>query len=321
MKHLPDPVGEVLEQDADERRLRRNWEATRARLDGARRGPRFVLVGAAAVAAVVLLWPRVSTLWSPRAEGPITVEGAAPVPVEAVATPRVLRFDDASTIELAPGTAIAPTRNEATRFDLALASGRARFEVTPGGPREWTIDAGLARVRVLGTAFVVERQDTHVRVAVEHGHVRVEGALVRGGRRDLRDGESLVVERAPEVATRAVEETDEVAQVEVPEVVEPPGRATRDERTRWRELAERGEHDAAFAVLSGPGVAQRSEEASPRELLLLADVARLSGHPDDAVAPLTRLIERHRTHAEAPLAAITLARIHGSRARPADALR
>ncbi|MCB9604002.1 MAG: FecR domain-containing protein, partial [Sandaracinus sp.] len=220
MKHLPDPVGEVLDQDADERRLRRNWEATRARLDGERRAPRFVLVGAAAavVAAVVLLWPRVSATFSPRLEGPLTVEGAAPVPVEAVATPRVLRFDDASTIELAPGTAIAPTRNEATRFDIALARGRARFEVTPGGPREWTIDAGLARVRVLGTAFVVERDDAHVRVAVEHGHVRVEGALVRGGRIDLHDGESLLVERAAEVATR---ETGEPAHAREPGEGEP----------------------------------------------------------------------------------------------------
>ena len=46
-----------------------------------------------------------------------------------------------------------------------------------------------------------------------------------------------------------------------------------------------------------------------QELLLQADVARLSGHPDQAFAPLRRLLARHATDAQAPLAAFTLGRV------------
>jgi transmembrane sensor len=53
--------------------------------------------------------------------------------------------------------------------------------------------------------------------------------------------------------------------------------------------------------------------------LLLADVARLSGHPADAVVPLRRFLDAHASHPEAPLAAITLARVELALGRPAAA--
>jgi transmembrane sensor len=48
---------------------------------------------------------------------------------------------------------------------------------------------------------------------------------------------------------------------------------------------------------------------SPVELLLLADVARLSGHPAESVAPLSMLLASFGSDPRAPLAAFTLGRV------------
>ena len=48
----------------------------------------------------------------------------------------------------------------------------------------------------------------------------------------------------------------------------------------------------------------------PEELLVAADVARLSGHPSEAVQPLQRVVSAHRRNARAPLAAFTLGRVY-----------
>jgi transmembrane sensor len=65
-----------------------------------------------------------------------------------------------------------------------------------------------------------------------------------------------------------------------------------------------------------------SERAHVDELLALADVARLSGHPEEAVVPLTRLMEEHPTDPNASLAAFSLGRVEealGHEQRAADA--
>ena len=58
-------------------------------------------------------------------------------------------------------------------------------------------------------------------------------------------------------------------------------------------------------------------------LMLAADVARLSGHPEDAVPLLQKVVKEHRSHPRAVLAAFTLGRIlrrqMGRPARAADA--
>jgi transmembrane sensor len=89
----------------------------------------------------------------------------------------------------------------------------------------------------------------------------------------------------------------------------------------WRTLAERGEHAEAYEVLRPEGIAGRASRASARELLLLADVARLSGHPADAVAPLERLVAEHPSDPQAPLGAVILGRVYmDSLGRPQRAL-
>ncbi|TDF82400.1 FecR domain-containing protein [Pseudomonas sp. H9] len=74
---------------------------------------------------------------------------------------------------------------------VELLRGEAIFAVARQPQRPFIIDSGLARVRVLGTRFVVNRLPDRLRVSVDHGKVQVDSLS--------RPGESLVLE-AGEVA-------------------------------------------------------------------------------------------------------------------------
>jgi transmembrane sensor len=85
----------------------------------------------------------------------------------------------------------------------------------------------------------------------------------------------------------------------------------------WQTLAHEGQFEQAYRLAYGPTATHRAAEPpllheralAPGELLLLADVARLSHHPTDAVAPLSRLLREHAEDPRAPLAAFTLGRV------------
>lgn len=77
----------------------------------------------------------------------------------------------------------------------------------------------------------------------------------------------------------------------------------------WRQLAARGENQQAYAELGKGGIALEAQSASVTDLFALADVARLSGHPAEAVEPLERILAHQPTDARASLAALTLGRV------------
>lgn len=83
-----------------------------------------------------------------------------------------------------------------------------------------------------------------------------------------------------------------------------PGDAT-TQAPSWKALAQAGDFDTAWTVMKA-APAPRDE---PAELLLAADVARLSRHPEEALAPLRRILEAHAADPRAPLAAFTLGRV------------
>jgi transmembrane sensor len=82
----------------------------------------------------------------------------------------------------------------------------------------------------------------------------------------------------------------------------------------WRELARTAAYDRAYETLGKAGIARAAAGASVDVLLDLADVARLSGHPEEALAPLTTVADQHAGDARAPLAAYTLGSVLLSRA-------
>jgi transmembrane sensor len=78
-------------------------------------------------------------------------------------------------------------------------------------------------------------------------------------------------------------------------------------RPDWRALAEEGQFERAYHGLSRRPLSEVSDE--PGELLILADVARLSHHPAQAVPPLRKVVDAHPDDPRAPLAAFTMGRV------------
>jgi transmembrane sensor len=70
-------------------------------------------------------------------------------------------------------------------------------------------------------------------------------------------------------------------------------------------LAKQRDYQSAYRILKATPSAVGVSSA---DLLLAADVARLSGHPAEAVPYLERLLATHPASGEAPLAAFTLGR-------------
>jgi transmembrane sensor len=349
---LPSPIAPALLEDEGPAKSRaRMWREVRARVHRPerRRGPRLLL-GGVALAGALAAW--VFVFLSLRSPAPMA-DRAAPTallvadgrPLAALETdtkPLTVRLADASEIRLSAGSRLLPLSSSGSRFELLLARGSAEFSVTPGGPRRWLVEAGAARVEVVGTVFRVARAATSVRVSVSRGSVLVRGENVPGWVQRLNAGEHLTVAgkerasatpRAPAEATatsttqgsttaRAADSAQNAAQVP-PETEKtreqeraPPRDALRSARNRapsavasalpTRELtpAER------YAALGPNGVAKATLSATSIEQLLeLADIARLSGHPQDAVAPLERALDAFRSSRQAALAAFTLGRV------------
>lgn len=82
---------------------------------------------------------------------------------------------DGSRIELNTGSALDVAYNDTERR-VTLARGEAFFDVKRDPSKPFVIKAGAGEVRVLGTAFSVERQGEGAQVTVIRGKVRVSAA-------------------------------------------------------------------------------------------------------------------------------------------------
>jgi transmembrane sensor len=326
VRELPTPVRRVLQTEVDETTLGRVWRGIQRRRAEKLRQRASVRWGAALVAAAAVI---VGVFVGLRRAGfenagvaGRTLQLAGGGEVESIvapaASPRTVAFSDSSRIDLSPGARIEPLENGGTWFSVLLAKGRATFDVHPGGPRRWTVECGLLTVEVVGTRFTVERTPEHARVDVERGVVLVRGDRVRDHVQRLAAGDSLEVEVASseEPGTASSARAGEVdalppAPKKLPSAAAPRAAGLPpDGPVSWRTLAQRGDHARAYAELGSQGIATATQSASADDLLALADVARLSGHPADAVAPLSRVVSEHGSDPRASLAAFTLGRVH-----------
>jgi transmembrane sensor len=224
---------------------------------------------------------------------------------------RTLHFDDgATTVTLAPGSRVETAETTATRIVLRVTHGRASFDVAHREGRTFRVEAGAAAVQVLGTAFAVERAGEGARVSVESGRVRV----FFGDRyADLGAGEEGIFPSAiasaavnGDVAPTAERATDRSSEPSAGVIPPSPVRHEIASPT-WRSFAAHGNYDEAYSALADAGFASVRDEVA--DLFTASDVARLSGHPSDAVAPLGRVLAHHGDDARAPLAAFTLGRV------------
>lgn len=249
-------------------------------------GGAAVLVAAAALLLVVL-GKKPAVL--PQPAQPVAAAPAVKSPKTTFADGSVARVSDDGELVVKVATP--------RRIESVLAAGAADFEVTKLAERDFVVLAGPVLVRVVGTRFRVERNGERTRVSVTEGKVEVQEGESRSY---LEAGESRFF---PSVVASNREERHAA----------PSGGA----RARFLELARGGEFKAAYQIMSQSPAAVGS---SAEDLLLAADAARLSNHPEQAVGFLRRVTTEHAGDSRAPLSAFTLGRVLLSQlSRPGEA--
>ncbi len=317
MSRLKFPLKEGLRDPADEASVSRMWQAIDSRFPRRHRrsatfflAPGLVLAAAAGIAVVAYVH---------HDAGPLRLaNGAAIVAVDAPPAGAHVALSDGSSIELSAGARFEPIESSAVSFIGVLERGTATFDVQHGGPRRWQIECGLATVEVVGTRFSCARAPDRLHVGVERGTVLVRGERVTNRVRRLSAGESLDVldpsateaqseAEVPAPAPIAAPGAEAASNVEAPTA--PAARAPAHAGPGWRELERIGRHREAFAALGAQGIRRESKRLGIADLFALADVARLSGHPTEAIAPLQRIVDGFAHDPQAPLAAFALGRL------------
>ncbi len=329
-RHLKDPDDERLERIRRKIAVARRAQApARGRMLAVAAAVLLVAAGTIFVAVVVLPGEGREDVERPQDWLPLTLRSGEPldlfVVVEDEEGPREFDLSDGSRIEIHPDTEVRTLDNTRGAVRMRLERGRATFDVRPGGPRRWSIEAGAATVEVLGTSFTVERALDQVSVSVERGLVEVRSEQLSEGMRQLSAGQTLVLQLSEDGEARhASPSIPSDMPVEEPET-EPDGgtKTSRRADMLWQELARQGNHREAYDLLGAGGVSREMNRAESLDrLLALADVARLSGHPSEAVAPLERALAAYPGDRRASLAAFTLGRVYFDQlGRPADAAR
>jgi transmembrane sensor len=304
--------------------VQRRRGASRAFGGGERRLVASVALGllASAVLAVLVLlgarWP--SSEVARRAAAPqsagsplLTKEAHRFEQLEALpdGAPARVELADGSSIEALPGARVDGLASGASDFVVVVRRGRARFAVTPGGPRRWLIDTRDARVEVVGTVLSVEADGAGSTVQVEVGTVVVRSAALADGVQRLEAGQSLrLTPPAPQAATPpaspleaapAAATAPEATTPEAAASVEAPTFASARSTARRAPGADRPRADAApdrrTAVPARPRAAELWEEV---------DAARRENRPARAAELLGRLLRDHPEDSQAALAAFTL---------------
>jgi transmembrane sensor len=254
------------------------------------------------VAVVALRSNRVPMSASSSSDAPTDLAPRNP------ASRSTIHLADGSEIEVDPATSeIRVIEESAARVRVEVVRGTSRYSVVPNPDRTFDVHCGPVTVTVVGTEFVVERRAETTWVEVLHGKVKVSWS---DDHAFLVAGESGTFPRgiAPNVAEDGVTGRDEV-----------DAKAARGPHATqvYRSRVARRDYRGAYAVLSrNPALAGDTVE----ELLVAADVARLSNHPSEAVPYLQRIIREHPRDERAPLAAFTLGRTLGGLGRTEEAM-
>lgn len=281
-------------------RVRTAWSAEQAarlprrvvRLRRRRSLARALFGMGALVCVVAVLFARESLQAAQRASAPKTVLAiATPALAAAPAStpPEVITLRDGSRAEpVDHESRVAVLSDRPGQVKLQVQRGGARFDVVHDPERVFEVESGAVLVRVLGTIFDVTRSadGTQTTVAVERGRVHVTWA---GQTTDLVAGESRIF--------------PPLAQAPKAESPGPQVAHKNDAAVGWRDLARRGEYRQAYSALHGT---RTHVQDAPEDLMLAADVARLSGHPEQAVQHLRAVSERFPNDPRAPVAAFTL---------------
>jgi transmembrane sensor len=310
MTDLPHPIVHALREPFTDASLAHLWPSIERRRVRDRWTSRLLIAsGALAIASVAVVFSTRSNIANHTtvalAHGPLRVEtGAMFEGAVTSGNSRVVTFTDRSHIALSPDTQIVAGNNSDTVFDTTLTTGRAQFDVTPHGPRRWTIQCGLATVTVVGTSFTLDRTSERLHVEVAHGRVLVKGDRVSGGSRMLTDGESMDVFATTPTSPVTPPVVNHVPARDTPRTTHAPLRVE-----MWRTLAASQNYQSAWDSLGPHGIEQHASNASPDDLLTLGEVAHRSRHYPEASRIYARFVGENPSHAQAGTVAFTLGRI------------
>ena len=246
-------------------------------------------MSAGLVAAVVLLTVKMWPSPTGDAVAPTVAVAAGVADAAVVATADGVVLDDGTIVTPAADSTIEVVASTSESIEVAVMSGRGRFEV-PADHRRRVIHAGGGEISVYSAVFSVASYADAVEVEVDTGEVEVlfGGRVTRLGQGQSRRF-AIATEPRPEPALK-------------PALKPAPERATASRD--WRALARDGELAAAYNLLRKSKVGD-----DVADLLLAADVYRMSGHPAHSVRHLEQVVDLHPADARASLAAFTLGRV------------
>jgi len=293
-----------------------HFSSRRVRGDGVSRTAawRILLLAGAMAAGAVALWTwtarpvtfQVGSSGAPGQTGDL-VRGATQglVPMRFSEGSSVILHEDARLRVLATDAKGARLLVEDGTVDASIASARI-------GKKQWRFEAGPFQVQVTGTRFTLSYRavDQSFGLATHEGQVVVSGAclggptpVAAGSRLDL----SCLSQRTPETRIAGLSALPPPGNTStVPE--RPSGKPARTTQT-WRELLATGRLQEAVHAAERADFARVCQTASAKDLLALADAARLFARTPRAVTALRVLRQRFPSSAEASTAAYALGRI------------
>jgi len=296
-----------LRLDWDEARTERLLAAVQDHVDRQRRVRRAALASAALASLVG--GTIISVRWN---RGSTVATTAAPTP--AGAGHAALRLDEGSEIGFDPATsAVRVVEQGASRVRVEAVRGPARYSVVARPGRTFEVQSGSVIVRVVGTEFLVEPRGEATWVEVSRGKVEVSWGASAGDHAAVAAGDGGLYPPAPAEhatvgATRAVAAPEPGA-----------ARASHGQPPTqiYRARVDGRDYRGAYAILArNPALAGDTVH----ELLVAADVSRLSDHPAEAVPYLQRILREHPRDERAPLAAFTLGRTLSGLGRTREAM-
>lgn len=277
--------------------------------------PRWpLLLSAAAVAAgaiALMNWTRAPITFR---VGASAIAGRPGDLVQAATVPAPLRFSDGSSLLLHEQGRLRVLDTNRSGARVLVEDGTVDVDVAHAAPgkKQWKVEAGPFVVSVTGTKFALSysASDETLSLVMKEGHVTLSATCLDGPTHATA-GERLDVSCRPQPPSPA---TPAPAMAAPPAVaptstVALPGAAEERSRARWRELLAAGQLRDGLSAAEQFGWMRVCQSASSKELLALADAARLFEHPARAISALRALRQRFPSAAEASVAAFTLGRI------------
>jgi transmembrane sensor len=277
----------------DERRTERLLERVHARLDRQRRVMRSAI---AAGALLSMVGVGVALLRSRNIHPSAPIQTTSAIQTTASHS---IKLKEGSEITLDPTTSeIRVVEENPSHVRVDIVKGSGRYSVVPDAQRTFEVHSGAVTVTVLGTEFVVDQRTEGTWVEVFRGKVRVSWGTEQAF---LAAGESGTFPRPNGP----------------PEVAAPHAPTSAQATQAYRSRVAHHDYRGAYAVLArNPTLAGDTVE----ELLVAADVARLSDHPAEALPYLQRIVRDYPRDERAPMAAFTLGRTLSGLGRTQEAM-